>query len=157
MHRKELLCGDDAKTLIRCGLGSSQAVVGGECLFLPSPQLSVDVLFLFWFPGERVWYVGGLESTSAQDHVVSIYHLSVGAFSVASVLSDSLRPYGLQPARLLCPWDSPGKNTGVDCCALLQGIFPNQGSNPHLGFSWIGRQILYRWGTWESGRDLILN
>ena len=34
--------------------------------------------------------------------------------------------------RLLCPWDSPGKNTGVGCCALLQGIFPTQGSNPHL-------------------------
>ena len=29
----------------------------------------------------------------------------------------------------LCPWDSPGKNTGVDCHALLQGIFPTQGSN----------------------------
>ena len=30
-------------------------------------------------------------------------------------------------ARLLCPWDSPGENTGVSCRALLQGIFPNQG------------------------------
>jgi len=30
---------------------------------------------------------------------------------VASVVSDSVRPYGLQPTRLLCPWDSPGKNT----------------------------------------------
>ena len=29
----------------------------------------------------------------------------------------------------LCPWDSPGNNTGVDCHALLQGIFPTQGSN----------------------------
>jgi len=27
----------------------------------------------------------------------------------------------------LCPWDSPGKNTGVGCHALLQGIFPTQG------------------------------
>ena len=32
----------------------------------------------------------------------------------------------------VCPWDSPGKNTRVDCHALLQGIFPTQGSNPHL-------------------------
>ena len=31
-----------------------------------------------------------------------------------------------------CPWDSPGKNTGVGCHALLQGILPTQGSNPHL-------------------------
>ena len=35
------------------------------------------------------------------------------------VMSDSLRPHGLWLARLLCPWNSPGKNTGVGCCALL--------------------------------------
>ena len=34
-----------------------------------------------------------------------------------------LRHYGLQPTRLLCPWDSPSKNTGVGCHALLWGIF----------------------------------
>ena len=37
-----------------------------------------------------------------------------------------------QPTRLLHPWDFPGKNTGVGCHALLQGICPNQGLNPHL-------------------------
>ena len=51
---------------------------------------------------------------------------------VTSVVSDSLHPYGLQANRLLCPWDSPGKNTGVGCHALLQGIFPTQGPNPDL-------------------------
>ena len=49
-----------------------------------------------------------------------------------SVTSDSLWPYGLQPARLFCPWDSPGKNTGEGCHALLQGIYLTQGSNWHL-------------------------
>ena len=39
-----------------------------------------------------------------------------------------LWPHGL-PARVLCPWDFPGKNTGVGCHFLLQGIFPTQGSN----------------------------
>ena len=39
---------------------------------------------------------------------------------VASVMSDSVRPHRLQPTRLLCPWDSPGKNTGVGCHFLLQ-------------------------------------
>ena len=39
-------------------------------------------------------------------------------------------PVECSPARLLCPWDSPGKNTGVGCHALLQGVFPTQGSNP---------------------------
>ena len=41
-----------------------------------------------------------------------------------------LRPCGLQPTRLLCPWDSPGKNTGVGCHALPQGIFLIQGIKP---------------------------
>ena len=50
----------------------------------------------------------------------------------ASVISDSLRSFGPWPARLLCPWDSPGKNTGVSGHALLQGLFPTQGLNPHL-------------------------
>ena len=45
---------------------------------------------------------------------------------------DSVRSYGLQLSRLLCPWESPGKNTGVDYDALLQGIFPTQRSNPCL-------------------------
>ena len=43
-----------------------------------------------------------------------------------------LRPQGLKPTRLLCPWDSLGKSTGVWCRFLLQGIFPTLGSNPHL-------------------------
>ena len=53
-------------------------------------------------------------------------------YSVASVVSDSLWPSEPQPARLLCPWESPGKNTGVGCHALLQGIVPTQGSNLRL-------------------------
>ena len=47
-------------------------------------------------------------------------------------MSNSWRPHGLWPPKLLCPWDSPGKHTGVDCHFLLQGIFPTQGSNPGL-------------------------
>ena len=54
-------------------------------------------------------------------------------FSVSrSVVAASLRPHGLQPTRLLCPWDFPGQDTGVGCYFLLQGIFPTQGSNPGL-------------------------
>ena len=49
-----------------------------------------------------------------------------------SVVSDSLRPHALEAFRLLCPWDSPGKNTGVGCHSYLQGIFPTQQSNPGL-------------------------
>ena len=57
-----------------------------------------------------------------------------------SVVSNSLQHQGLSPARLLCPWDSPGKNTGGACHALLQGIFPIQGLNPGLPYC---RRILY--------------
>ena len=49
-----------------------------------------------------------------------------------SVISDCLSPHGLQPIRLLCPWNSPGNNIGVGCHFLLQGIFPSQGSNTAL-------------------------
>ena len=43
-----------------------------------------------------------------------------------------LQPHGQQSARLLFPRDLPGKNTGVDCHFLLQGLFSMQGSNSHL-------------------------
>ena len=48
------------------------------------------------------------------------------------ITSDSLWPHELWPARLLCPRDSPDKNTGGGCYFLLQGNFPAQGSNPSL-------------------------
>ena len=57
-----------------------------------------------------------------------------------SVVSDSLRPHGLYPAKLLYLWDSPGKNNAVGCHFLLQGIFLTQGLNPGLPH-W--RQTLY--------------
>ena len=49
-----------------------------------------------------------------------------------SVVSDSLRLFGLLPTRRLCPGGSPGKNTRVGCHALLQEIFTTQESNPHF-------------------------
>ena len=56
-------------------------------------------------------------------------------------MPNSLGPHELQPTRLLCLWDFPGKDTGVGCHFLFQGIFPTQGSNlglPHC------RQIFYQ-------------
>ena len=44
-----------------------------------------------------------------------------------SVVSDSLSPHGLQPARLLSPWNSPGKNTGVGSQFSSPGDLPNPG------------------------------
>ena len=41
-----------------------------------------------------------------------------------------LQPHGLQPTRLLCLWDSPGKNPGAGCHFLLQGDLPDPGMEP---------------------------
>ena len=60
---------------------------------------------------------------------------------VASVTSDSLQPCGLQLTRLLWPWDSLGKNTGLGYHDLLQGIFMTRGSN----------QSLMRLLHWQAG------
>ena len=84
---------------------------------------------------------------NANDFVCWFCTLWLCGCSVGSVMSDSLRPYGLQPTRLLYPLDSPGKNTGMGCHALLQGIFLTQGLNPHLLHC---RQILYQRITGEA-------
>ena len=85
---------------------------------------------------------GGLEGfrVSFLLSCVSLCALCV-CVCACSVVSDSLGPHGLDPASLLCPWDSPGKNPGVGCHFLLQEIFLTQGSNPGLlnllHFGWI--------------------
>ena len=58
-----------------------------------------------------------------------------------SVVSDSLRPYRLQPTRFHRPWDFPGKNIGVGCYFFLQEIFPTEALNPGRPHC---RQKLYR-------------
>ena len=72
------------------------------------------------------------------------YALSVG--------SHTLWPCGLWLARLLSPWDFPGKNTGGGCHFLLQGIFPTQDLTWVSCVSCIGRQILYHCTTQKAQR-----
>ena len=61
-----------------------------------------------------------------------------------SAVPDSLQPsWTIQSTKLLCPWNSPGKNTGVGSHSLLQGIFPTRGSNMGLLHCW---QIFYHLG-----------
>ena len=75
---------------------------------------------------------------------------------VCSVVSDSLQPYRLNPAKLLCPWDFLGKNTGVSCHFLLQGIFPPQESNLHLLHWQTGSLPLRHLGTGIYSNSLTL-
>ena len=94
--------------------------------------------------------------TTLGDH--SSHHLSSKS-SVApkvyhSVMSDSCDPMDwLQPTRLLCSRDFPGKYTGMVCHFLLQGIFPIQGLNPGL---LLGRKILHCLSTRDRSGYLNL-
>ena len=74
---------------------------------------------------------------------------------VCSVVSDSLQLYGLQPSRLLCPWDSPGKNTRGYSHFLLQGIFPTQGSNLHLFCLWAANSLTVRSQPLGGGEGVV--
>ena len=66
-------------------------------------------------------------------HNLSILHFtSICCCLIAKSCPCLLRIHELLPARLLCPWNFPGKNTGVGCHFLLQGVFPTQGLNPCL-------------------------
>ena len=66
-----------------------------------------------------------------------------------STVSNSLRPVDYNPPGSSAREDSPGKNTGVSCHALLQGIFPNQGLNGGLlHCRWILYQLNYHGSPW---------
>ena len=53
-------------------------------------------------------------------------------------MSDSFATPWTVDHQALCPWDFPGKNTGIGCHFFLQGIFLTQGSNPHLSLALVG-------------------
>ena len=65
-----------------------------------------------------------LRSTRALAYIILLH-----VCCVTLVMPNSVRPCALQPASLLCPRDSPSKNSGVDCHAFLQGIFLTPESN----------------------------
>ena len=86
--------------------------------------------------------------------LLEVCFLNAQAYSALCVPAQSrptlLWPHGLSPARLLCPWNFPGKNTGVHCCFLLQGIFPASWIKTVSPVSCIGRWTLYFCTPWEA-------
>ena len=115
---------------------------------------SASELVLLWGLGEtrllgREYTCQGRAPRGGNGQGCSICFFSIlSSTFLCSVGSYSRRPHGLQPARLLCPWDSPGKNTGVGC------HFPDPGTKPRVAC--IGRQVLYHRATWlSSGQTLI--
>ena len=71
-----------------------------------------------------------------------------------SVVSDFLQPHGLWPARLLCPWDFPRKNTAAGCHVLLQRIFLTliEASSPSLAGGFFTTSATWGISTMYSGR-----
>ena len=91
-----------------------------------------------------------------------LVHKYVFSCSVVSTLCASLWPCGLQPARLFCPWNFLGKNTGAGCHFLLQGIFPRiKPPSPALAgelFTTVplGKPHVYPWRSWnQSPHDSV--
>ena len=73
-------------------------------------------------------------------------HNYTGGGLVTKLCPTLLWPCGLKPARLLCPWDFLGKNAGVGCHFLLQGIFwhRDRAYTSHVSHC---RRILHHWAT----------
>ena len=94
----------------------------------------------------------GKKNLAPSDFSLNCLQNKCTCFLSLSVMSDFLQPHGLQPTRLLCPWNSPGQNTGVGCHSLLHGIFPTQGSNPGLLHC---RQIVYCVSHQGSLKEMI--
>ena len=109
-----------------------------------------------WWVGRVHWYRKVLE---ASEYLVTInivpYQINVIQnyccyCSVVNACLTLLPPHRLRPARLLCPWYFQGKNTGVGCHFLLQGISQTWDQTQ---VSCIGRQILYHSATREAPQN----
>ena len=95
-----------------------------------------------------------------------LLHFEGGAFSLCwkytvivcvwsrLVMSDSLRPWELYPTRILCPWNSPDKNTGVGCHFLLQGSSQTRDRTP---VSCIAGRRFILWATREWSFSSVEN
>ena len=89
-------------------------VNNNSCKVVNGPEIASKLTFLsfpslcdcYWFHYQFTWPTQIAAAAAAK--------------SLTSVVSDSVRPHRRQPARLPCPWDSPGKNTEVGCHFLLQ-------------------------------------
>ena len=99
------------------------------------------------------------------------YHNFVNCLSTLCVLVAQscptlCNPMDCSPARLLCPWNSPTKNTGVGCHSLLQGLFPTRGLNLgllhcrqilyHLSYQGGPNTIQYKNKSWKKKSDVLI-
>ena len=99
---------------------------------------------------DRVFQRHGIYLFLNWDGEYTSIHFTVVVWTVHSnQIYTVLQPSRLKPARFLCSWDFPGRNTGVDCHFLPQGIYLTQGwahiSCPEKGFFtiWATREAVY--------------
>ena len=93
------------------------------------PQMPSDCLKVWWRP--ELWRATETVTWKTECLLGKITSMKQDCL-VPKLCPTLLQPHGLQSTRVLCPWDFPGKNSGVGHHFLLQGIFPTQGSNPCL-------------------------
>ena len=107
------------------------------------------------FKGSQIYYYYAIMLII----IILLMSLYLVTFLQSSSVSDSssivpLQSHGLQLTRLLCPWTSPGKNTGVGSHSLLQGISLTPGSD--LGLLHC-KQILFHQGSHQGSPFILLN
>ena len=124
---------DWVTSLSRVGKGNGNPL---QCSCLENPRDGGAWWAAVYGVAQSWTWLKRLSSSSihTNTHIVYIFFICVCVCVTVHTKSlescRTLRPHGPQPARLLCSWDSPGKNTGVDCHFLFQGMVPDQGSNP---------------------------
>ena len=86
-------------------------------------------IFVICLQGVNVCFLCFVKEQENLNYPSSCVCVCVCVYLSCSVMSNCLWLYGLQPTRFPCPWNSPGKNTGVGCHFLLQVIFLTQRYN----------------------------
>ena len=143
-------------SLLELGQDMFSYLLTCELLVLGSSDFFV--LWIYPFPNSQPFALGLnyttrlSDSPSCRGQIVGfVLHNHLSKFLwyplACPLVAQSTQHHRLQPARLLSPWDSPGKDTGVGFHSLLQGIFLIQGSS--LGLLHC-RQIPYHLSRQES-------
>ena len=102
-----------------------------HCNFRPLPPISLSYFF-FHCTFYHIVQLSNLQfllPLPTLNKILEGRELLFSLFTTAILVFRIILKYFL---RLLCPWDSPGNDTGVGCHFLLQGIFPTQGLSPCL-------------------------
>ena len=115
----------------------SRYMSSGSFVFIPTPPSFLHSAMVSWqvrVPRNRYVSVQTLVRVCACVSTLG-----------CSFVSNSLWLHGLWPTRLLCPWNFPGKNTGMGCHFFLHWILPTQGSNPSFLELSLKHCITSRW------------